>query len=84
MELARSLGIAVVAAAVLWFALDSHILSPTPAPASTVYAIGALALVFGAGGAVMHFGGQSHRAVNPLGMALGLGGWAAAHLLGVL
>jgi Co/Zn/Cd efflux system component len=83
MELARSLGLAVLAAAVLWLALDSRILTPEPAPESTVYAIGALALVFGTGSWVMYNGGQPQRATIPLGMALGLGGWVVLHLLGV-
>ena len=83
MELARSLGLAVLAAAVLWFALDSRMLPPTPAPAGTVYAIGALALVFGVGSWVMYQGGQPHRATIPLGLALGLVGWVVLHLIGV-
>ena len=81
MELARALALAVVAAAVLLFAFDSRILTPTPAPDTTVYAIGALALVFGAGSWVMYHGGQPHRAPAPLGMALGLGAWVVIHLL---
>jgi len=81
MELARSLAVAIAAVAVLWFALDSPIVTPTPAPRETVYAIGALALVFGAGSWVMYAGGQPERATIPFGMALGLIVWAVAHLV---
>jgi len=81
MELARSLAVALAVAALLWLRFDSQIVTPTRAPAEIKYALGALALVFGTGGAVMYLGGQPERATIPFGVALGLGLWVGAQLV---
>ena len=76
----RVLGIATAVVAVVWLATDARMLADVPPPEALSWALGALALVFGAGAAVMWYGGQPERAPNPAGLALGLLVYAVGRL----
>lgn len=71
MASARAAVVAAAVMAVLWLCLDSRLLVPEPAPASTSAALAALGLLFGAGAWGFAAGGRQER--SPLLAGLGAG-----------
>jgi hypothetical protein len=67
--------------AVLWFALDSGLLSAVRTPGAASVSLLTLALLFGVGAWGMRAGGRGERSPLLLGLSLGTGLYAALRLI---
>jgi len=80
MQRLRVTSMALAVMAVLWFALDSGLLSAVPTPRAASASLLTLALLFGLGGWAMQAGGRGERSPLLVALSLGVGCYALLRL----